>query len=446
MRSIRLALAVVAALWMTDARAAAEGPGLDALLGLIPESPLTYDAAPLFGYVDLRAVERAAGVPSPASEAALEALGEDEKRAWAAAYQRVVAGPEVLRAFGQAMQQEKASVKRSLGFDWFAVDRAFGFWAPPHAITVLAGDPALTAGADFGKALKRRGFADRTVRGVTVWHRLEDDATALGLKDEYAAGDVLLGRIPRSQRIAVLPGAVVSARTWPDVTAVLATAAGKPAPSVGATLMRTVLADIDAGEGAAIVQAAAFTLPQLGGVRSLDDVLTRFLGPGGVTDIDSLKARLPDGGAVLPPYPVALFLDVDASGEQVSVMALPYGDRPAAEAAAAAVAARLAAWVPKGATEPVIAATGGTVETKVVDDQKVAAGVASTFLSLGATGGKPPSPAARRAAEALKGGAVALITVRRPAPAGLPGGRSATIFARCLGAIYRRDFAVLSVP
>ncbi|MCA0305250.1 MAG: hypothetical protein LCH95_22850 [Proteobacteria bacterium] len=41
-----------------DMMAAAEGPGLDALLGLIPESPLTYDAAPLFGYVDLRAVER----------------------------------------------------------------------------------------------------------------------------------------------------------------------------------------------------------------------------------------------------------------------------------------------------------------------------------------------------------------------------------------------------
>lgn len=447
MRVARLAVyLIVALLWASGARAAGADTGLDALLGLIPESPLTYDASPVFAYVDLRAVERAAGVAAPASEAAFAALPAAERQAWAAAYQRVVAGPEALRNFGQAIQQGNATVKKSLGFDWFSVDRAFGFWAPPHAVTVLAGDPALTGKADFDKALPRRGFARRTVKGVTVWHRLDDDQTALGLKDDFAAGDVLLGRIPRSERIAVLPGAVVSARNWPDVTAVLATRAGKPAPSPAATLTRHVLADLSAAEAASIIQAAAFTLPQLGGGKGMADVLTELFGPTGATDIDSLKARLEASGSALPAYPLALFLDLETGGDQVAMIALPYADRAAAERAASAVAHRLAAWTPKGMSEPMIQATGGVIETRVVDDPRLAAGVAGTFLSLAASGGKPPSAAARKAAEALQGGAVALVAVRRPVPAAGAGDRPGWVFARWLEAIYRRELPVLAVP
>jgi hypothetical protein len=447
MRAARSAFfAIVALLAAAGARAGAEDTGLDALLGLIPESPLTYDAAPVFGYVDLRAVERAAGVAAPASEAAFAAMAPAERQAWAAAYHRVVAGPEALRNFGQVIEQDKATVRKSLGFDWFSVDRAFGFWAPPLGVTVLAGEPALTGKADFDKALTRRGFARRAVKGVTVWHRLDDDVTALGLKDDFAAGDVLLGRIPRSERIAVLPGAVVAARNWPDVTAVLATRTGKPAPSAAATLVKAMLADLAPAEAAAIVQAAAFTLPQLGGDKGMADVLTDLFGPSGATDIDSLKARLEASGSALPAYPLALFLDLETGGDQVAMIALPYADRAAAEKAAAAIAGRLAAWTPKGMSEPMIQATGGVIETRVIDDPQLAAGVAGTFLSLAASGGKPPSAAARKAAEALQGGAVALVAVRRPAAAAGAGDRPGWVFARWLEAIYRREFLVLAVP
>ena len=426
---------------------AADGSSLESLLGLIPEAPAIYTAAPIFSYVDLRAVERAAGVPAPASEAAFAALPPDARRAWADASRRVVAGPDALRNFGLVMQRSRLTVRESLGFDWFSVDRAIGFGSPPHTVTVLAGGPKFPGAADIGTALSRRDFTAETRAGVPVWHRLDDYDLALRLDDPYGAADVIAGRMPRAERIAVLPGLLVATFGWPELDSVLATRSGEAPAAAVATLLRAMTAAIGRDGTGEVVQAVAFALPSVGIGKGPADVRGQLFGQSGAIDADTLAARLAARASELPPYPIVLFLDIRSGDDTVAMIALPYGDRATAEAAAATVAKRLAAFVPAGATEPMLATLGAAPEVSVVDAPDVAASVAATFIAMAAKDRDPAKiTAAREAAAKLSGGAVAVVAIRRKPAAAADTRGPAWVLARWLDAIYRRDFSVLAVP
>ena len=349
----RTLVAAACTLFLAAATATAGEEGLLGLTGLIPEDPLTYQSIPLFSYVDFRAVEQAAGVPTPADEKSFAASPKADLETWMRGVFRIKVGPpSILRYAGRVGVHAKTSYD-AVGPDWFAVDRAMALWqAPPHGVTLVAGDEDLTDPEGFNFALPPRGFVRDEVDGIPFWHRFADDAIASELNDEAIEGDIFDTGMMTGLRIAVLPGMLAAAGNWPDLRAVLAVQTGKARPAAAAELLRPMIEAFDKIEGAGgpAIQAVAFTLPDVGLTPSAVDGLLGAMA-GGVDPAaiaKEIEGTMETGqnGPPLPPYPLALFADFADGGDQLLVIALPYADRPTAEAATVVLADRLNAWQP----------------------------------------------------------------------------------------------------
>lgn len=426
--------------------AAGEGtPDLATLLRLLPDAGETTASAPVFGYVDLAAIATSAGVTAPASDADFTALDDERRRAWVDAMRRIQAGPPDVVGYPVGVGRRAAGSVEALGINWFDIDAAMTFWQPPSTVTVIAGPTGFADPAKVGPALTARGFAERQLDGFAVWHRLDDNAMALGQKDDLAEGDFLLGRLPRASRVAVKGGIVVHASNWPALGMVAATEAGKMPPSPAGRLSIAILGGIEQATGADLLQATAFMLRDIGSAEDPGGLFSEFVTAPSF-DLDGLRKAIDPGmpGPRLPLYPLAFLADMQDGADQLAVIALPYPDRESADEAVIVLADRLLAWSPGEGTSPLLDQVRGTIEKHVVERDDVAGATFATFIATIAAGEEE-----RKAVSALAdtaGGAVAMVAVRYPAAGAGAGAEAGAVFRTWMAGIYRRAFTPLAAP
>lgn len=453
---------------------AQEGPGLAQMLRLVPDDQRTYRAWQLFSYIDFRAVETAAGLPHPEAEVPpltgdeaelFDDWPEERRQAWRNNLARITAGPIDLIAYARERESMADRMADATGVDLFAIDRALTFWDYPP-VSLYAGAPPIAdvAAMNTWSDLTSRGYALDRSDAVPVWHRFADDMSVAMLSDRGSAADPFDGDALYSVRLAVLPDLLVNARNWPDLRRVLglhADGGGSIAPLVE-PMVEAVLA-LDGVEGR-VLQAWAAPLAVLAHRQmSVEALMAGLTAEPDVPlpDAATLERMLAEGApeiGPLPPYPLALFVDLQAGSDQVHAMVLPYADRERAEAAARIVGGRLETWMPEGGPtgEPVVAALSGSVETLVVDVPELATAVGLSFLRQ-VGGASDDDRAAVRDGTAGVDGAVAVIAVRYPMPqdlsqpldlvAGTGGpGSLGRIWIAWLEAAIEARFTPLAVP
>jgi hypothetical protein len=446
MRTVRncaLTLALFAAL--SGPAPAAEAPELSALLRLLPDVSETTASAAVFGYVDLAAIAATAGVSTPASDADFAALDDDRRKAWVDAMRRIQAGPPDVIGYPAGIGRRVAGSVEALGINWFDIGAAMTFWQPPSTITVLAGPTGFADPAEVGAALTARGFAERQLDGFAVWHRLDDNAMALGQKDDLAEGDFLLGRLPRASRVAVKGGIVVHTSNWPALGMVAATEAGKKPPSPAGTLSAAILRGVEQATGARLLQATALMLRDIGSAEDPGGLLSQFVTAPSF-DLEGLRKAIDPGmpGPRLPLYPLAFLADMQDGADQLAVIALPYPDRESADEAAIVLADRLLAWSPGEGTAPLLGQVQGAIEKHVVERDDIAGATFATFIATIAAGEEE-----RRAVSALAettGGAIAIVAVRYPMAGIDDAAQAGAVFRTWMAGIYRRAFTPLAAP
>ncbi len=445
--------------------ARADSPTLEELLRAIPEGAIAYNGFPLVSYVDLRALERAGGVPTPASEQEFRALPEAERDRWQRGVIRWGTGlPAGLKEYaGFQMNSDKGTLDQAMGLDFFAIDRVLSFGAmPPHEVTILAG------GADFvdptwiDMGLAGRGFVQSSENGVSTWARFADGAPATALVDTVAAGDPFDADINFAERLGFEPGRVTVAHHWPDYRETLAAAHGEAPQARSARLLQAMfeaVAKTEGGDGI-LIQGWAQGLPSVGASHGPMNAMLDALAnpaPGG-PDIAALRERMAaagqQGGPPLSAYPLVLFAEVGAGdGGQINAIAIPYPDPATAEMAAAVVADRLKLWRPCGGAdcERLVSRLGGTVTTDVILDDRVGRALGAAMVGvLGYDPGADNDPADVAAAVAGvppgEGGAVAVVAVHYPQPADGPDAVRGELLVTLMDAILRLDLSVLAVP
>lgn len=438
-----LALVLVAAL--AGPAAAGDRPDLAALLRLLPDTGATTASAPVFGYVDLGAIAAAAGVVPPSSDAEFDSLDGERRGAWIDALRRIQAGPPEVLGYPIGIGLRAAGSVEALGINWFDIDAAMTFWQPPDTVTVVAGGAGFAQPGRIGAALAARGFAERQLEGFAVWHHLDDNAMALGQKDDLAEGDFLLGRLPRASRVAVKDGLVVHTNNWPTLAAVAATAAGKVAASPVAVLSAAILAGIEDETGAALLQATALMLRDVGSAEDPGAFFSQFTTSPSF-DLDALRKAIgPEAaGPRLPLYPLAFLADMQDGADQLAVIALPYPDRESADAAATVLAERLRAWSPGEGTASLLDQVQGSIEKRVVERDDIAGATFATFIAMIAAGAEE-----RKSVSVLAeatGGAIAIVAVRHPMAGADGSAQAGAVFRTWMAGIYRRTFTPLAAP
>jgi hypothetical protein len=111
------------------------GAGFLSLLSTVPEAAPTYSASPMFGFLDLRALEEAAALQHPAATSQFDDWPEAERARWIAAFRRAQSNNELL----SLSSASRGRMPQAVGFDWFDIDRVLSFWGPPDTVTVVAG-------------------------------------------------------------------------------------------------------------------------------------------------------------------------------------------------------------------------------------------------------------------------------------------------------------------
>jgi hypothetical protein len=468
MRRMLLGTMIAAALAGT-ASAQEVPPEFGDLLRMVPDADRTWAGWTTFAYLDIRAIEAAAGlVPADAEVAPMqgeppaelfEAWPEDRRTAWRNNIQRLVGGPAgFLRIAGQ-LGETPAPMVEAVGVDFFAIDRALTFWEEPGVI-LLAGGTPMTSPEDLQwSSLFARGYALDMRGDVQVLHRFHDNMMATGLRDELMDADPFDGLGLESARVALLPDMLVVTENWADLDTALARRTA-PEPTDASLLGEAMAAAALTLDGVEpdILQAWAHPLRDLAVVPDPVVLLQPDGTLGDPAEIERLLGGMPEGPP-LPVFPVAMFLDLQAGAEQVNAIALPFPNRADADAAASVVASRLAEWAPNGADEPLVALFDGRIESLVVDAPGLAQPVMRSFFRQ-FDDGDPAQAEALEAALAEVGnapGAIAVIAMRYPMPEDLSQpldlvtgtGGSGTLgggLRAWVSAIVSRQFTPLAAP
>lgn len=439
-------LAAVLALGLAAPASADDAAGLffPGLVNLLPDTPETSHSVPVFGYLDLKALAKASGLRVPASEDEYRTFSKAERLAWSEAMRRVSVGPADVIAYPVLIGPRVSSAHDALGIDWFGIEAAITFWQPPSIVTAIVGEPEFADPEKMDAALSARGFERDGFDGFAVWHKLDDNALALGDKDPLTSGDFLMGRIPRASRIAVTDGMVVHTTNWPALRAVTSTVSGAMPASPVARLSMMLRETAEATTDAALLQATAFMLRDIGAAQDPATALSHLLGGPGM-DVDAIRKAIapPESGPRLPLYPMALLADMQAGQDQFAVIALPYPDKASAVAAAEVVAERLATWTPRPDGLSLLEQIGGSVESHVVERDDIAGATFATFIASLEAGVEERS--AVEALADLSGGAVAVIVVRYPVTEAKPGAAGAA-FRAFVGGVFQRGFTPLAAP
>ncbi len=329
------------------------------MLAAVPDTNRVRAGPVIADYVDYRALERAGGVASPDSVAALDAMDDAAFQDWSTALSRVDLDPlnldNELPAEAVARQSGGSSsafrnFPAVLGIDWFAVDRAVAVGGPPAAAVVLGGGPELTDLGAMATALADRDFAVEIVGGVPVWHRFDDFEVRVDAID----GPDPLGFKPSdpfgvqhgfAARIAGLTGALAGSRDWTLIEDVIEARQGNmPSLADDPYVQAAAAAITDQRRFDGVLVRALFSNVRF----TAAGVSSRKLGPFASDQqlsafADELLSRM-DGG--LPFYRLAAVADRQDGSDEIALIALVYDDRETAREAASAVADAVANYVP----------------------------------------------------------------------------------------------------
>ncbi|WP_198377437.1 hypothetical protein [Neoroseomonas rubea] len=244
------------------------------------------------------------------------------------------------------------------GFDFDAIEALLVLetGGMPNGVRVLAGArmPSL---ATLAGPLAARGFAPRSIAGQPVLVRGADNAPN---PQHRAPGDALGGGLAFSLRYAApAPGVLLATREDATMAAAFGDRRLADVPELRA------LADTSAGGPGArdLAQAVVYVMA----LRSAPPIL-----PGPIDEVRrALTAEMRDTDTLPgpPPWVFAMLSERRDADGIITRLALPYRLRPAAEAAAEAMAARLAAMAPL----PGLGAVGRTVVEQAADGIFVAA-------------------------------------------------------------------------
>lgn len=339
-----------------------------ALLAGVPEDALPADSGwATVRYADYAALYEAEGIAALRDAGDLDALMNDVPLP--GMLMRLIAGPEALNYLLTSTGQMAGAV----GFEWLLdVDRSLEFGGPPDVGLLLSGD--LDAAA-IGAALQARDFSQADVSGVTVWHRFDDLAVSIADRDP---ADPFGGHLGAAARIALLPGALANARSWPLINSIIGAAQGAQPSLADDAAYRALAGAITAPDGL-LIQALFFDGAALGAVAG---------------DPASLGVALPAADlGPLPPYALAVLADRQEGNDQVHLIGLVYPDAPTAQAAAEVLAGRIADFRLSTRPDTVLAEElGATVSASVIES-------AADGLAVALIEARYPLPAERTDAE-----------------------------------------------
>lgn len=367
------------AIWFSSPAAAADAaPRLSDLIVYIPDATEYYAYAPIFTYLDLRALERATGAPTPRSEAEYAGSAETTKLWRNGLIMRGAVVPQWMSFLLPALDPGPSGLAEALGFDFFAVDRSLTFGGEQLPVTMLLGDAPFPERERVHAALAARGFALELLGEVPVWHRFEDGEIFVSDRD---LGDPFGGHIGAAARIALLPGMLVGAPTWAKLQSILGAPTAPPSGSRMSAELKAAVQAVEGfgGENSTVLQAQAMPMFATYVSRTMLD-RTRAALNGASPDEDPvatakvLGAQIAADSSALPKYFVALLADLQIGEEQVDVIALPYPDAASAARAAEIVSERLRSWALPGrkADGPALAEFGGSLQSQVVEAEDVA--------------------------------------------------------------------------
>jgi hypothetical protein len=265
----------------------------------------------------------------------------------AGVFNRIVAGPQALGA-----NLARPGGSDVVGFELLVdMDRSIEYGTPPQVGWVLSGEFDADA---IGTALSGRGFEQRDVSGVTVWHRFDDEMIDLNAVEPL---DPFGGQLGASARIAVMDGYLANARYWQMIEDIIAAAQGSM-PSLADDPAYAALAEIiTAGDGL-LLQALFF--------NGID--LAMAVPPDQESQDEGEQAETPaEDYGQLPPFGQTVLADRQEGQDQVHLLGLMYGDSAMAQQAADEVAARIETFVPVGLGTNLIDEFGATVTPRVVE-------------------------------------------------------------------------------
>jgi hypothetical protein len=364
---------VLTGIWLSSPAAAEDaGPRLSDLVAYIPDAAEYYAYAPIFTYLDLRALERATGAPTPRSEAEYAGAGEIGELWRSGLFMRGAVAPPWMSFLLPALEPGPSGLADAIGVDFFDIDRSLTFGGEQLPVTMLLGDAPFPERERVQAALEARGFALETTGEVPIWHRFEDGENSIADRN---LSDPFGGHIGAAARIALLPGLLVGAPTWVKLQSVLSAPTAPPTGSRMSAELEAAVQAVEAfgGKNATVLQAQALPMFATYVTRTMLDRAWAALN-GASPDKDPvaaarvLEAQIAADENALPKYLVALLADLQIGDEQVDVIALSYLDETTAARAAARVSERLRRWTRPGRTGegPVLAQVGATLDSQVV--------------------------------------------------------------------------------
>ena len=304
---------------------------LRAMLALVPATDGAFSPNGVGpSYVDYHAIATAMGVKIPPNDAAFQAMGKDQQAQWLWASWRIAAGPsELVQAFSSVLVGAMSS---TVGFDWFAIDRALVYGEPPETSTILA---VQYDAAKVGQVLQARQFERKEVQGVTVWYRFEDGAVSL--KDRNPA-DPFGGRLGAAARVALLPGGIIAnSRFWGRVENIIGVVKDQR-PSLAGNDDFRVLAEAvtDANRYHGALLQANFFAPQVFAYTTVDP-RHQMSNPPDLSQYGPL-----------PCYSLVALVDRQEGDRQVNLIAAVYPAADTATRAGLELQKRLANFDPPG--------------------------------------------------------------------------------------------------
>lgn len=303
-------------LTFTGSLSYAEGASpLLTMLGNVPQEAVYPQMnAPVISYADYRAIERANGVPNPASRAEFNLMDDSIQAWWQASLLRVHAGPP---SFVNLTQDKIETMPELMGFDYFDMDQALVYGADPFVGTIVHSEDAAFSRARTAAALAARGYDSRWSAAGAAWGKGGDGMTDI---DNIALGDPFGGDVGLASRVAVLDRhTIANSFLW-------------------AILLKTTEAhtgETPAYDALPEYRTMARALPPEAG-----ELLQAFiLSPGA-----GRRQQPNEGLPALPPYTLAAAADLQVGERQVHRLVLLYERAADAETALFQLPGRVAAF------------------------------------------------------------------------------------------------------
>jgi hypothetical protein len=319
------------------------------LLAIIPDNLQTRDSNQYISYVDYDAVENGRATPvNPETWDQFDLILELPLGAkWINSTRRIRSGPsEIL----QYLLLGGADMQSVSGVDFFEIDHAITFGAPPAQGTIFQGQFDVDA---IETASLGRDYEQADINGVTAWCWIEgcDEGLKVNIVDRNPSNifDPSLGRNPPF--LILNDGDTVAYAFALEVVEEMASASLGETRSLADApdyqAMASAITDPDMYTGD-LVQVNIFPFDPVNNVQDYTIFETRedyeeFIGSGGIGVLPPMASDFVNYGD-LPTYQLAALVDRQEGETQIAMIALVYASEESAQTAAQELTSRLASF------------------------------------------------------------------------------------------------------